>query len=236
MTGTIPLRGYAALFCVRGNARINDHLPYIVQAGAFHISAAATPMIFGHNRGTVYATTARKSLRLWQDRRGLAFEADVPLTDHGMALFMGTRNGSYDQMSVEFCGETVSYSILNGERTKVVESATVGEISVCPEGACEATAIWFAHAPVHDLPARMRPLASAWAIGQTEPHRRVAPESALMRQVAMPAARVSPPHVHNRTVKPQQSFAGEVPARVKDALKALESVPTNSRLVRSLIR
>ncbi|MFB0875337.1 MULTISPECIES: HK97 family phage prohead protease [unclassified Sphingobium] len=159
------LHGYAALFNVRGDARTGCTLPYYVQPGAFRLSAATTPLIFAHDRGLQYASTGRKTLALWQDARGLAFEARLPMNNHSAGLIAGVRDGCYDQCSVEFQNEVSHFATIEGERVKVIESALVGEISVCPEGACNATAVWLGNVLHDDLPHRMRPLARDWAKG-----------------------------------------------------------------------
>lgn len=159
------IQGYAALFNVRGDPRTGCANPYYVPPGAFQLSTATTPLIFAHDRGMAYASTGRGNLSLWQDTRGLAFEARLPMNDHSGGLVAGIRDGRYDQCSVEFVDEVAHFATVDGERVKVIESALVGEISICPEGACNETAVWLGNVLHDDLPPRMRQLARDWAKG-----------------------------------------------------------------------
>lgn len=165
MSNLYNLRGYAALFNVRGDVRENSILPYYVKPGAFQIGAASIPLLFAHDRQLQYATTGRGNLHLWQDSRGLAFEAWLPMTDRHAGLVSGIRDGRYDQVSAEYCNEQSTRASIDGERVMIVERAGLGEISICPQGACSDTGVWLGNVPQDDLPPRMRALAHDWVAG-----------------------------------------------------------------------
>lgn len=159
------IRGYAAFFDVLTRPG-NRAEPLIVQRNAFDLFGASIHFHFQH-RDRAYASTRDGSLRVWQDSRGLAFEADPDSSHATLALLPRIADGTFSECSVGYGRERASEIVrLDGEEVEVISRARINEISVAVEGGCPGTACWMAGGDVADLPPRARALASYWAVGR----------------------------------------------------------------------
>ena len=99
--GTIS--GWAALF---GSRSVDlGGFTEEINPGAFRRSLASSRdlrALWAHDAAAPLARRANRTLRMWEDHRGLAFEADVPKTDLGLDTLRLVRRGDLDGMSFGF--------------------------------------------------------------------------------------------------------------------------------------
>ena len=96
------LSGYAATFDVE--ARIADFTE-VIRRGAFDETLKVNPDILAlvdHSPERLLARTRSGTLRLFEDRRGLAFEIDVPDTSDGRDILTLAERGDLGGMSFGF--------------------------------------------------------------------------------------------------------------------------------------
>ena len=97
------LEGYAAVF--DSEARIGDHLIETIAQGAFAGSLGAKKDILAlvdHDPSRMLARTRSGTLRLAEDRHGLAFDLDVPDTQAGRDVLALAARGDLGGMSFGF--------------------------------------------------------------------------------------------------------------------------------------
>ena len=159
------IRGYAALFNVFSQPG-NRPEPLIVRPGAFDLFGRSIYLHYNH-RGADYAGTRERTLRLWQDDIGLAFEADVPGTNAGLSLACAIAAGQMDQVSAGYGSDREStMERVDGEWTEIITATNIVEISITDEGGCPGTACWMSSADVDDLPDHVRKLTAKWSVGR----------------------------------------------------------------------
>jgi len=96
------LSGYAATFDVE--ARIADFTE-VIRRGAFDETLKVNPDILAlvdHSPERLLARTRSGTLRLFEDKRGLAFEIDVPDTSDGRDILTLAERGDLGGMSFGF--------------------------------------------------------------------------------------------------------------------------------------
>lgn len=120
------LTGYAATFGTE--ARIADFTETIAP-GAFADTLAESADVLAlvdHDPARVLGRTRAGTLRLSEDRRGLAFNLDVPNTSHGRDVIALAERGDLGGMSFAF---SVKRERWDGER-RTLEAVKLHEVSV----------------------------------------------------------------------------------------------------------
>lgn len=94
-------------------------------------------LLFDHQEGTVYATT-QTGLELYCDDNGLAMRLVVGSDDMSRKAFETVKNGERTALSVGVIMHGDEYvQVADGNRVRVVRSATLEEISLVAAGACQ---------------------------------------------------------------------------------------------------
>lgn len=122
------LEGYAATF--GAEARVSDFVETIAP-GAFAATLAAARDVLAlvdHDAGRVLARTRSGSLRLAEDRTGLAFDLDVPATSAGNDVLALAERGDLGGMSFAFTVDAGGDEWRGNRRT--LRSVQLVEISV----------------------------------------------------------------------------------------------------------
>ena len=112
------LVGYAAVFDSESSVlsewefRNGEPFTEIIKPGSFAKTLRENPdilAVYNHDKGAVLGRTANKSLRLWEDSTGLAFEDDLPDTSSARDVKAMVSNGYITGCS--FCGYVTESSI-----------------------------------------------------------------------------------------------------------------------------
>lgn len=138
--------GYAARF----NSRSRDlggGLKEIILPGAFAASITGDRDIralVSHDPDKLLARTSNKTLRLWEDERGLRFEAEVPDTSYGRDLLALVKRGTVSQCSFGFrvtdpANETFTQDGQTIIRT--LRAVELHEVSIVATPAYDATSV-----------------------------------------------------------------------------------------------
>lgn len=133
----MTISGYAAIF----NSP-SEPLPFIerIAPGAFQRSLKSRneiKLLWNHDSGEPLASLRGGGLRLWEDAKGLAYEATIANTTRGRDVAELIRSGVIDAMSFGFNVIKDSWD-QSGNRT--LESVRIHEISVVAYPAYTATA------------------------------------------------------------------------------------------------
>jgi HK97 family phage prohead protease len=156
------LRGYASVFNSLSGPINEAGSTFLerIERGAFCVAGAAIQATVQHGP-QVFASTTDGTLRVWQDRIGLAFRADIIADVHGAGLRDWIADGSAGCSIglIALCHEWEHGGALP---TRIVSKAAVDHISVCGDPAYPATAVWLASAPRASMTARVRMLARHW--------------------------------------------------------------------------
>lgn len=143
--GDLRLRGYAAVF----NSPSEDiGFREVILPGAFKraLGDASTDlvMLWQHKSDQPLARQSAKNLRVWEDERGLAFEATLPRTQLAEDALTLTRSGVVRHMSFAFDmqGGTQRTEERNGELWRYVSRVgNLYEISLVTEPAYSSTTV-----------------------------------------------------------------------------------------------
>tara|TARA_R110001606_G_scaffold581_1_gene2218 strand:+ start:3070 stop:4512 length:1443 start_codon:yes stop_codon:yes gene_type:complete len=133
--------GYAALFDSR-----SEPLPFIevIEAGAFKRSIHQTrndiKLLWNHNTSDVLGSTRAKTMKLYEDARGLRVEADLPNTTLGRDAAELLRRGDVDSMSFGFSVPTGGDEWSADGMTRTLKSVRLHEVSIVAFPAYSATA------------------------------------------------------------------------------------------------
>jgi uncharacterized protein len=137
--------GYAARF----NSRSRDlgGFQEVILPGAFAASitsARDVRALVSHDPDKLLARTSNKSLRLWEDERGLRFEAEVPDTSYARDLLALVKRGTVSQCSFGFritdpAGESFTQDGATIVRT--LKAVELHEVSVVATPAYDATSV-----------------------------------------------------------------------------------------------
>lgn len=141
----IVIGGYAAKF----NSRSRDlgGFQEVILPGAFAASITSSRdvrALVSHDPSKLLSRTANKSLRLWEDERGLRFEAEVPETSYGRDLVALMKRGTVGQCSFGFrvvdpAGE--SYTEDGGTIVRTLKAVELHEVSIVATPAYDATSV-----------------------------------------------------------------------------------------------
>lgn len=140
--GTIRLNGYAAVF----NSFSEDLGGFreIIRPGAFGRSLSGNPdvrLLINHD-GMPLARTTSKTLRLYEDKRGLKVDANLDMTDPDVQrLKPKMARGDMDQMSFGFFTRSDSWRTENGQDVRELHDVDLFDVSVVTFPAYPATEV-----------------------------------------------------------------------------------------------
>lgn len=143
------IKGYAAVYDTPWNERLTAEMGYIekVARGAFRKALGRSdnvPLLWQHDRNEMLATTRGGTLRLREDGRGLAFEAELPNTQLGNDVLEHIRRGDVGGMSYGIAS-LPSDSIIDRRTappTRIVRSAQrLLDVTLTYEPAYEASTV-----------------------------------------------------------------------------------------------
>ena len=132
--------GYAALF----NSR-SEPLPFIevIEPGAFKRSIDSRndiKLLWNHSTSDVLGSTRAKSMKLYEDKRGLRVEADLPNTTLGRDAAELLRTGIVDSMSFGFSVPSGGDEWSGDGMTRTLKSVRLHEVSIVAYPAYSETA------------------------------------------------------------------------------------------------
>lgn len=138
--------GYAARF----NTRSKELIPGLTESiapGAFSASLAGTRdvrALVGHDNDRLLGRTSAKTLRVWEDDKGLRFEVMVPDTTYGRDLLALMKRGDIAGASFGFKVAPNGESFRNeggGKTLRELRAVELFEVSVTGTPAYDATAV-----------------------------------------------------------------------------------------------
>lgn len=112
--------------------------------GAFTQSLARglnVVLVRGHDGAYVFAQTADGSMRIWEDRHGLRYEARLPDNAQGRVFRMGIRSGRLSGVSVKYRSTQSSFVLVDGQRVELVQSAELVHLALCDNPAMPGTTV-----------------------------------------------------------------------------------------------
>jgi HK97 family phage prohead protease len=120
-----------------------------------------------HSGNVRVATTWNRSLRIWQDTHGLAFELDVPTTPLGLGLRAMITSGA-DGCSVGYSilASTTTTEHLDGFPRHVVSHAEIDHLTIIDAGAWAGARCWLASAPPEGMTPDIAAAARRWHLGK----------------------------------------------------------------------
>jgi HK97 family phage prohead protease len=138
--GTMRLAGYAAVF-----NEPSLPLPFIekIMPGAFRKTLSETPdvrLLINHE-GLPLARTKNGTMRLYEDNKGLYFEANLADTTEARDLYTLVARGDVDQMSFAFRVIRQKWNMDKTERTLSEVSLADGDVSIVTYPAYPATSV-----------------------------------------------------------------------------------------------
>ena len=134
------LAGYAAVF---GDSSVPLPFKESIAAGAFRKTLSETPdvrMLINHE-GLPVARTKNDTLKLYEDDRGLRFEADLADTQEGRDIYELVKRGDVDQMSFAFRVIRQRWNDDRSRRVLTEVSLADGDISVVTYPAYPTTTV-----------------------------------------------------------------------------------------------
>ena len=138
--GTMRMAGYAAVF-----NEPSVPLPFIekIAPGAFRKTLSETPdvRLLVNHEGLPMARTKNGTMRLYEDERGLYFEAELANTQEARDLYTLVSRGDVDQMSFAFRVIRQNWSKDRSERMLTEVSLADGDVSIVTYPAYPATSV-----------------------------------------------------------------------------------------------
>lgn len=138
--GTMRMAGYAAVF-----NEASVPLPFIekIAPGAFRKTLSETPdvRLLANHEGLPMARTKNGTMRLYEDEKGLYFEAELANTQEARDLYTLVERGDVDQMSFAFRVIRQNWSKDRTERTLTEVSLADGDVSIVTYPAYPATSV-----------------------------------------------------------------------------------------------
>lgn len=120
---------------------------------------------YGHSEDTAFGSIADRSLRMWADSWGVAFEADLPLTPRGL----GIRNALQERGRewgvsplLKFFGRTIESGADGPVAT--VTRARIEHISITTSPCYPATSAWLASMPENLMTENVARAAFHWGV------------------------------------------------------------------------
>jgi HK97 family phage prohead protease len=138
--GTMRMQGYAAVF-----DEPSLPLPFIekISPGAFRKTLTETPdvrLLINHE-GLPLARTKNGTMRLYEDEKGLFFEAELANTTEARDLYTLVERGDVDQMSFAFRVIRQKWNMDRTERQLTEVSLEDGDVSIVTYPAYPATSV-----------------------------------------------------------------------------------------------
>jgi HK97 family phage prohead protease len=134
------MAGYAAVF-----NEASVPLPFIekIAPGAFRKTLSETPdvRLLANHEGLPMARTKNGTMRLYEDEKGLYFEAELANTQEARDLYTLVERGDVDQMSFAFRVIRQNWSKDRTERTLTEVSLADGDVSIVTYPAYPATTV-----------------------------------------------------------------------------------------------
>jgi len=138
--GTMRMAGYAAVF-----NEASLPLPFIerIAPGAFAKTLQETPdvRLLANHEGLPMARTKNGTMRLYEDEKGLYFEAELANTQEARDLYTLVARGDVDQMSFAFRVIRQKYNEDRSERLLTEVSLADGDVSIVTYPAYTATSV-----------------------------------------------------------------------------------------------
>jgi HK97 family phage prohead protease len=189
----VRVEGYASIFNVVYQYGAVWHR---ISPGAFDCSRYEPFVAFMHDRSHRLAWTRNKTLRLWQDSHGLAFQFDLP-TDHaGLSLALGIRAGNFRGVSFGSPPDGIrdfTTSVEAGRTIRIFEKMRIDEVSIVADPANFETCCWLDCEEPEDLPPHIRDARAKWHAGRLQAAAKPVARSAPLRATAYGRAAVRPP-------------------------------------------
>jgi uncharacterized protein len=164
--GTVRVCGYASVFGVVYQIGAAQER---IAPGTFNLGHYETCALFAHEHNWRIGWTRDRSLQLWQDSYGLAFQLDVPATHSGLGLVDGIKRGNFRGCSFHNADDrAVAFDVVNehGREVHVVRRINVDEISICPAGRNPEAVCWLDAEDPEALPPHIRDARSRWLKGR----------------------------------------------------------------------
>ena len=138
--GKLRMAGYAAVF-----NEPSLPLPFIetISEGAFRKTLTETPdvrLLINHE-GLPLARTKNGTMKLYEDEKGLYFEAELADTQEARDLYTLVERGDVDQMSFAFRVIRQKWNMDRTERTLTEVSLEDGDVSIVTYPAYQATSV-----------------------------------------------------------------------------------------------
>jgi phage head maturation protease len=176
------VRGYANVFNVLSAPIGDDDEPSfraIVRPGAYGGLVNVIPCTVLHG-GVQIATTWDRSLRLWTNSHGVAFEADITCTPDGRGTLAMVASG-FCAMSI---GLTIKKSTIfhdeTGQPCHDVSRAEIDHISVVEAAAFPGACCWLSDMPADRMSPRIRNASLRWRLGKIAHEEKRARERAML--------------------------------------------------------
>jgi HK97 family phage prohead protease len=205
--------------------------------GAFDTTRFDVCAVFDHDDrpGRRFGWTRDKSLSVWQDRTGLAFELTMPSSSNALGLIRGIKSGVCRACSFR-CGDVdgiVSEIVVErGHPVRVIKRIAVDEVSVAPAGANPAAGCWLSDEPLDGMPDHARQARSLWAAGRPQAQSPLAPP-APVRRLRRGSSRVRRPPCWPRSTGSSRTLGH---ASLGGADEPAASSPCRSRFGGALIQ
>lgn len=174
------IRGYLAVFGLPSSPITEgDGEPFIeVIEPGFSSWLRSCSANYDHARDTDFASIADGSLRLREDRTGIAFAADIPRTNAGLGVYQMMMGRPDWAVSGQFAFLRKEVSLTDGVRVERAKNFNVEHVAVTYRPAYRGTAAWLASQPLNSLNPHARALAHKWHLGALSPIELEVPNSA----------------------------------------------------------
>jgi HK97 family phage prohead protease len=182
------IRGYASVFdqysCPLDGA---EPLREKIHVGAFRLLHHPITANVAHCSAPV-GTTWDRSLRLWQDSHGLAFELDVEATPVGAGLRDLVARGMNGMSFGLLEPRAEYYRDENGLLHRTVLKCDVDHVAICDSGAYRSACCWLSDMPADRMSREIRAASISWHFGRIARDRKQGADRALARYLAAQAA------------------------------------------------
>lgn len=150
--GGRTIRGYAALF----NSLSEDLGGFRekIAPGAFARAIKEKQdvrALFNHDGNLILGRTKAGTLRLKEDRQGLAVEIDLPDSVFGKDLYASIERGDVSQMSFAFRARKDQWDLVNGESIRTLIDVDIFDVSPVVYPAYSSTVIGVRSPRAYDL-------------------------------------------------------------------------------------
>jgi HK97 family phage prohead protease len=186
------LNGYANVFNeFSGELDGAEPLRERIRPGAFRLLHFPVTANVAHCSAPV-ATTWDRSLRLWQDSHGLAFELDVEATPVGAGLRDLVARGM-NAMSFGLINLRSNYfRDEDGVLCREITRCDLDHVSVVHAGAFPSACCWLSDMPVDRMSPRIKNAWRRWNLGVIDRDQKRASNQAMLARLAAKAAAPAP--------------------------------------------